>query len=286
MISAVIVTYGKRSHILDAVILRLQKYPADILSKIIVVNNDSDMDVKHYERKGIDVVNVLTNIGSAGGYKIGLQKAYHSDCEFVWLLDDDNLPDEGVLNKLLSYYESFSVKGFKNFCLSCERGRPLYSSLKSYIGNINFPFIRTKKVIAETVDDKVFSVPVSPFGGMFFHKSLLDLIGYPNDDYFVYCDDTEFSYRITKSGGSIFLIQDCKINDIDTTNDSALRQYYSLRNLTHFKKTLTKSKFAFLIGNLFMRLYFRGNKILKQAVIDGYKGRLGKSNQFKQLELK
>ncbi|WP_204327509.1 hypothetical protein, partial [Stenotrophomonas maltophilia] len=57
--------------------------------------------------------------------------------------------------------------------------------------------------------------PIAPYGGLLIPRCLLDKIGLPLEDMFLYIDDIEFSYRITSGGGNIFIVPDSKILDID-----------------------------------------------------------------------
>ena len=107
---AVTVTYGNRFHLLKQVI---DSALSEGVSKVIVVDNNSVShcreQLKAYEQDlGSDKIKVLyldDNYGSAGGFKKGLELAYSDpECEFIWLLDDDNVPLENALKKLLLAY--------------------------------------------------------------------------------------------------------------------------------------------------------------------------------------
>jgi len=48
---------------------------------------------------------------SAGGFKKGLELAYSDpECEFIWLLYDDNKPMDGSLKTLLDFWYSLEIK--------------------------------------------------------------------------------------------------------------------------------------------------------------------------------
>ena len=54
------------------------------------------MVIQNQER--LKVIYLDENTGSAGGYKLGLEEAYKcNECEFIWLLDDDNKPQKDSL---------------------------------------------------------------------------------------------------------------------------------------------------------------------------------------------
>ena len=60
-------------------------------------------------------------------------------------------------------------------------------------------------------------IAYAPYGGLFFHKTIVDEIGYPNEDYFLYSDDHDWSYRITMANKKIYLVSNSVIEDIDTS---------------------------------------------------------------------
>ena len=129
----VIVTYSDRFHLLQQVIRSCINEGVD---KIIVVDNNSEINSKkklkqlELELGGyLRVLYLNKNLGSAGGYKRGLEEAYQDcDCEYIWLLDDDNKPDAGSLNVLKEYWEKCTIKNKKhNVCLlSYRSNRELY----------------------------------------------------------------------------------------------------------------------------------------------------------------
>lgn len=80
------------------------------------------------------------NTGSAGGYKRGLEEAMKcGECEYILLLDDDNVIDKNYSNVILTYhkfYESECGKGkvalfFNRINLRLE---PSNTNLGSFLG--------------------------------------------------------------------------------------------------------------------------------------------------------
>ena len=111
----VTVTYGNRFYLLKQVIDGALN---EGVAKVIVVDNNSETEsrnkLKEYEKSLGDKIKVLyldENTGSAGGFKRGLEEAYNDpECEFIWLLDDDNLPLEDSLKSLLDFWRSLEVE--------------------------------------------------------------------------------------------------------------------------------------------------------------------------------
>jgi len=302
------------------------------VSKVIVVDNNSSPEsrekLKAYEEElGSDKIKVLyldDNYGSAGGYKRGLEEACNDEeCEFIWLLDDDNKPQEGSLKAVIDFWNSLDQedKNEKVALLSYRRDRTIYKEAivknkpdlvlgrkNSFLGFhiIDLPkkvlkFLKRKLGIKTSIENpniKSGKVSVAPYGGMFFHKNIIDTIGYPNENFYLYADDHDWSYRVTKNGGAIYLLLDSLVDDIDTSwniskNNSQsgfsivatgdpFRVYYSIRNRVFFETTnLVGNKIIYFMNMIsylsLITLASRKNiKLILKAIVDGYRGKLGK----------
>jgi len=265
-VTAVIVTYSDRFHLINQV---LDSCLGSGVKNVIVVDNDSNENSKrqleHYSKMKSARINVIwnsSNLGSAKAYKQGLEKAQELNSEFIWLLDDDNKPRKDSLNKLVEYWK---IKPDDVITLlSFRPDRPQYkkavqennSDLVLSLKNSFSGFHLKEKILnifkSKRINDVKFGqVAYAPYGGMFFEKSIIDEIGYPNEDYFLYSDDHDWSYRITKMKKKIYLILESVIDDIDTSwalkdekrtvfnrikNAPSFRVYYTIRNRMLFEK--------------------------------------------------
>ena len=124
------------------------------------------------------------------------------------------------------------------------------------------------------------------------------------EEFFLYQDDFEYTYRITKKGGKIYLLLDSIVEDLerswgavermtifhDYNEGPKTRVYYTVRNRVYFDlKYRVTNKFVYLLNMalfktlLFIFNGFRSNKVFERAVEDGIMGRLGKIDP-KELE--
>ena len=107
-VCVVTVTYGRRWHLLRQVLHELVSHHEKI-SKIIVVDNDLAEPISELVNESgwapkVNVVRLGHNAGSAGGFGAGLQAGMQSGARLLWLLDDDNRPRPGALDRLLFAY--------------------------------------------------------------------------------------------------------------------------------------------------------------------------------------
>ena len=100
-IVAVVVTYNRLA-LLQRLVTRLTAVPQ--LDEVLVVDNAStDGTGSWLEDAPVSSRTLPTNSGGAGGFHEGLAWAVERGADLVWLMDDDGLPDEDCLARLLEH---------------------------------------------------------------------------------------------------------------------------------------------------------------------------------------
>jgi GT2 family glycosyltransferase len=322
-------TYANRWQFLEQVLNRVLAF--DQVTQIVVVNNASLYNVTEYTAGindgRITVLNNDENIGSAGGYKQAIDYAHkNTDADFIWLLDDDNVPEENTLPGLLRMWDEIPGENNKKalFCLRPDRAVHVriakgedpyryYLVKDNFMGFNVFRILRNQyyKLRDKRRDDRAFKkyaqMPYVPYGGLLFHKTMVDVIGLPNEAFFVYVDDSEYTYRITQNGGAIWLVPSCKIVDVDQSqgigykskpfhshllDQWSFRTYYAVRNRMYFySRVAVRNNLMFKINKALYLAYLfivsllsskaQQYKMLLSAVNDGINGKLGKANAEK-----
>ena len=326
-VCVVTVTYANRWELLSRVIQRSLSFAN--ISNVVVVNNASPYSVQNKVAELADerilVVDCAENLGSTGGYKAGLQRARSLDVDFIWLLDDDNLPEEGALDALLQNWDQLNTAPNKTafFSLRTDRIHHIHigkgeNPYRYYLIPDNFlnftilrPFGKFYKLLDKFKKYQKFKqraqIPFASYGGFFLHREMIDTIGYPDEKFYLYFDDADYTYRVTTNGGKIWLIPGSVITDIDHSYQVTykrrflhsihldmwgFRNYYIDRNCVYFyKQHASKRPWLFAINKfLFMGwlkfLSIVGSKQheyqqLKVAIDDGLKGNLGQANAEK-----
>lgn len=325
-VCVVIVTYGARWKFLNQVLTRVISF--NNVFHIIVVNNASCYNLEdQITNPKVFVLNNVENEGSAGGYNRGISYAYNSvDCNFIWLLDDDNLPAENALDELFKHWETIIGENDQKalFCFRPDRqahiniargtnpemyylvpdnflGFSLTRMFKNQLRKIKGKFKSSQKLPSNAV------MPYVPYGGLIMHRQLITKIGFPNSDFYLYVDDSEYTYRITRTGAKIYLIPSAGVMDIDISQGinykkslfrSQLldlwnfRTYYHVRNRIYFYSLVaTRNKFMFSVNKVLylgwlwiVSIIIDKKDIYRKlvgAVNDGLSGKLGKAGQDK-----
>ncbi len=319
-ISAIIPTYADRYLYLETVVSSLLKQH---LHKIIIINNNSVpestaklIDLQQKNEK-IEVISFDKNSGSASAFNIGIKKALDDpDCEFVWLLDDDNLPDNSALDILADMWGKLSQKNNDIILSSWRTIKDNYLKAVKFsnpditLGEKNGfrsfhiveSFKQRKSACFNDLDyGEVFSVP---YGGMFFHKELINKIGLFDNNYFVYLDDTEFCMKHRINGGAIYCVLSSKINDLEiscynngrtivnfATKEMFFQIYYYVRNRVYFEKKYLITSWPVYFLNMFIysvavtgialvNLKFKNIKTYYTALWHGLTGKMGYNEKY------
>ncbi|MDE3913875.1 glycosyltransferase [Klebsiella pneumoniae] len=102
-VAAVVVTYN-RVELLKRAIDALLAQSVE-LEYIVVVNNNSSDATKDYldsnQNKKIMPIHLSTNTGGAGGFSAGISFAHGLGVDYIWIMDDDAIPDINALSELL-----------------------------------------------------------------------------------------------------------------------------------------------------------------------------------------
>jgi rhamnopyranosyl-N-acetylglucosaminyl-diphospho-decaprenol beta-1,3/1,4-galactofuranosyltransferase len=198
-IAAVVVTFN-RLELLQRLIPRLAA-TLD-LDEILVVDNASSDGTAEWLRAQVETsaVPVHTrhlqeNTGGAGGFHDGLGWAVERGADLVWLMDDDGLPDLDCLQRLLEREGSLDFWG------------PVVVD-EDDESRLVFP-IRLPggaKVVQALPDaeaaarDGLIADVVIPFNGVLLTRDLVERIGLPRAEFFIWGDDVEYLWRARRAG--------------------------------------------------------------------------------------
>lgn len=321
-VTAAIVTYGARRDLLLAVLTRLHE---EGVGGAAVIDNGAHWPVAATlaQRFGdwARVVVMGANTGSSQGFAAAFDAAVQAGRPLVWVLDDDNRPHRGCLAMLLAAHRQEAARTPTDL-LAIVASRAEHAT-----GNVSDQQLLTRwdsfggfhvadlvgKIIRRVISRQAVEVArdryvgVTHFGGMLFHESLVDRCGLPNTNFFMYADDTEFTWRITTAGGRIRQVAGAVIEDLEPAAqqtaqlrnrflaallaDSDFRSHYAVRNLAYFESRFRRRNRAIFALNrwlyttiLHFYAYRAGRleayRFIRRSVAEGLEGRLGPDARF------
>ena len=105
IIAAVVVTYNRKDMLFRC--LTSLKNQTHEIDQIIVVDNGSQDGTKELLKVfkaewSLTVLEMESNIGGAGGFKVGIEVANSSGCNYIWVMDDDAYADKDCLSTLIA----------------------------------------------------------------------------------------------------------------------------------------------------------------------------------------
>lgn len=278
-IGVVLVTFNRRDYLKKA----LLKYENQIKKPqyILVVNNNSSDGTKEMleewkkKNNNIDkyVVNIEKNIGGSGGFYTGLEKAMNLDANWIWVADDDAYPIDTAFLEAEKFLMNNKRNNISAICGTVINNGNIDIShrrrLKTGLFKINEENINENEYNKEYFELDLFS-----YVGSIINKEALKKIGLTEKEYFIYYDDTEHSYRLSKVGKilcipSIKVIHDVKLQDREKID---WKRYYGIRNnLLFYKKHFPNRYFMYEycknIGRILKSISYSDSKVYRRLIL-------------------
>lgn len=233
-ITAVVVTFN-RLELLKQGIECLRKQQK--LTGIIVVNNGSTDGTREWldAQPGLLVVH-QDNVGGSGGFYTGIERAYNEGADWIWCMDDDVFPHPDCLDRLLPYTDRPEVG-----ILSPRRlleGKVFTHEFRHFNFTNPVGSLHGRKLAKQQVNQAT-EIVGADFEGPFISRRVVEKIGLPNRELFIFCDDTDYCLRAHLAGFKLFYIPEALMDKHKFFSDDTWtsrnrkkkwKRYYQVRN--------------------------------------------------------
>ena len=327
-IAAVVVTYN-RSALLDACLKALvgQERPPDEILVIDNASTDNTQEMLEQKYEGvITYVRLAENQGGAGGFYEGIRLAYEKGHDWIWVMDDDVDPTVNALKAMVesSAYPDPAVgllaplvldpmpgngdqksRETTGIMAASPSGSGLLPVASGHYKRFNAIMGFQLPVTQESLSSLLIPVEAAGFLGVMIQRRAIDAVGLPLKELFLYWDDTEFIYRISRRF-KVFLVPASRILHGQGGYRRSPRKflgfaklgagvpiaqiwklYYYVRNETYVRTRYSKRWLAPLVAPLLLARYAATTllfydhplarcKVLCRAAFDGVLGRLGR----------
>ncbi len=286
-LAVIIVNYNVK-HFLEQALISVEKSSKKINIEVWVVDNNSVDGSVEMLRNKFAWVKVIVNKINVGFSKANNQAILKAKSEYILLLNPDTILEEDTLEKCIEFMDNhpeaggLGVKMFDGkgrFLPESKRGLPTPEVAFYKIFGLAKLFPNSRKFgkyhLTYLDNDKTHQIEVLSGAFMFMRKKVLDKVGLLDEDYFMYGEDIDLSYRITKGGYKNYYFAGTRIIHYkgESTKKASVSYVFTFyRAMVIFaKKHFSKKNagaVAFLIN---FAIYLRaGVEIFKQFVTKAF----------------
>ena len=222
-LSIIIVNYNVE-HFLEQCLHSVRKAAKNLPCEIFVVDNNSvDGSVAMVKDK-FPEVKIIANKENLGFAKANNQAMKIAKGEYVLLLNPDTVVEESTFNKVVTFMDEHAdagglgvqmIDGKGNFLPESKRGLPTPAVAFYKIFGLSKLFPKSKKFgryhLGFLDKDQTHEVEILSGAFMLMRKKALDKVGLLDEDYFMYGEDIDLSYRIILGGYKNYYFHDTRI---------------------------------------------------------------------------
>lgn len=258
-LSVIILNYNVR-YFLEACIRSVQAAISELDAEIIVIDNNSPDDSCDMMRNTFPDIQLIANTENVGFAKANNQGVQLAKGKYICILNPDTIVAEDTFTQLLKFAETTENLGSIGCKLIDGSGAFLPESKR----NIPTPMVSVKKILgnknsgyySNLDENDIGKVDILVGAFMFMEKNVYEKVQGFDEDYFMYGEDIDLSYKIKKAGFQNY--------------------YYGKTTVIHYKgeSTLKDKTYAnrfYGAMQLFYKKHFKRNIIYDVAVTLGAK---------------
>ena len=256
---------------------------ADI-ETIVVDNNSSDGSVEMTQRLFPEVT-VIANKDNRGFSKANNQAIEISQSDYVLLLNPDTLVEEDTFAKCIDFMDSHPnsgglgvkmVDGKGQFLAESKRGlpTPMVAFYKIFGLSNLFPKSKTfgQYHLGHLDQNETHKVDILAGAFMMMRKSVLDKVGLLDEDFFMYGEDIDLSWRIRLGGYDNYYFPETRIIHYkgESTKKSSVNYVLVFYNamIIFAKKHFSKSNANVFEVLIKLAIYFRAGIALFKRFLE------------------
>ena len=202
-LSVVIVSYNVRE-LLTACIDSVVKAAEGIDTEVFVVDNNSADDTVEVIARDYPWVHLINNKENLGFSKANNIAIRQSEGEYVLLLNPDTVVAEGTLSGAVEFMDQYPEAGGVGVRMHNADGTLAPESRRA----VPTPLVAARKMLGFTKRyymsylpwDKPGKIEVISGAFMMLRRKAIDEVGLLDEDFFMYGEDIDLSYRLLKGG--------------------------------------------------------------------------------------
>lgn len=270
-LTVVIVSYNVREYLVQC-IESVRKTLEGIDGEIVVVDNCSKDDTVSYLQSHDLGIRLIANQENVGFARANNQAIRQSESEYVLLLNPDTVVYEQTIRSCIDFMDAHPEAGGAGVRMLNREGNPAPESRRA----IPTPWVAMLKMLGFTRRyymsrlpwDEPCQIEVVSGAYCMLRRKTLDQIGLLDEDYFMYGEDIDLSYRMLRGGWqNWYLPYDIIHYKGESTQKSSFRYVHVFYQamLIFFRKHYSHLSFFFSLP-IQAAIYFRASFALLQMM--------------------
>jgi GT2 family glycosyltransferase len=269
-VCAVVVTYNRRELLQRC--LAAVEAQSRAVDELLVVDNASTDGTAAFVAERFPAATLLAlerNAGGAGGFHAGIERAHRAGHTWLWLMDDDTVPEPNALAALLDGARRAPREPSILLSRALWRDGSLHP--------MNRPLVRSGEPgeMALAARSGLVAVRTGSFVSLLARRETIDRCGNVLADYFIWGDDFEWTARVLRDAPG-YLVPESRVvhwtsrAHTAVTAADASRFYFHARNSLRVLRGTSLRPFErvsfarYYAGTL--RRYLAGERWSRQAV--------------------
>jgi GT2 family glycosyltransferase len=209
--------------------------------EIIVVDNGSTDGIQEMLAKDFPEIRLISNEANEGYTRPMNQSLGAAQGRYLMQLNPDTVILPGTLDRLINFMDEHPLVGICSpkvlnsdgtFQRQCRRGEPRPLAMLGYFFKLTKLFPNNQALggyLMEYLDENAISEVVAVSGScMLIRKEVVVEIGYLDEQFFAYQEDTDFCLRAREAGWAVYYFPEAKITHYGGQGGSRVEPYRSI----------------------------------------------------------
>ncbi len=254
-----IVNYNAGKYLISC-LASLQKLKKEVDFDVYVVDNnssDDSFDLANEKFPEYEYIKNKENIGFGAAHNLVLKKA---KTPYLLTLNPDCEVPKDTLSFMLRFMDEHENVGLSTCKVVKENGQIDIASHRGFPtpkASFYYFFLKNDKYyhLSEKDMNSIHEIDSAVGAFMLIRKSVLEKVGYFDEDYFLYAEDIDLCYRIKKAGFKIMYVPDVEIKHVKGIS-SGIKKESSSASLANEETRNKSTKYFYDTMKIFYKKHY------------------------------
>ena len=226
-VCAVVVTYNRVDLLRECLAaVTAQSRAPDAVLVVDNASTDGTRETVRDEFPSVEVLALPENQGSSGGFHEGIKTAAARGVDWLWVMDDDTIPAEDALERLLAARTDFPEAALLASKVLWTDGG---------LHPMNWPGLDPRDMddFVGAIERGALRIRANTFPSLLVKRQAVETYGPPRKGFWIWSDDIDFTQRILRHEPGYLIPQSVAVHKTKTAHmphEGKERFYYAVRN--------------------------------------------------------